>query len=132
MDFPVSLPKKEANLARELGVHSEDIEEHFTAGSGHGGQKVNTTNNCVELTHGPTGITVRVHKYRQQSANRLSAYKLLIRKIEEQKKGKQSARAMRIFKLRKQKQRRSRKAKEKMLKQKHHRSEVKEGRKKIV
>tara|TARA_B100002003_G_C14001479_1_gene483448 strand:+ start:400 stop:798 length:399 start_codon:yes stop_codon:yes gene_type:complete len=132
MDFPVDLPGKHAALADELKIHPDDISEAFTRGTGPGGQKINKTSVCVELTHKPTGLTVRVQKHRQQSANRLSAYKLLISKIEEQKKGKESAKAKRIFKLRKQKKRRSKRAKEKMLEEKHHRSDLKEGRKKIV
>jgi protein subunit release factor B len=132
MEFPVELPGKYAELAKELRIFPEDISEAFTRGTGPGGQKINKTSICVELTHVPTGTVVRVQKHRQQSANRLSAYKLLISKIEEQKKGKESAKAKRIFKLRKQKVRRSKRAKEKMLEGKHHRSEIKEGRKKIV
>lgn len=131
MDFPVELPPKHLALSEELQIRADDIEEHFTKGGGPGGQKINKTSSCVELTHKPTGISVRVQRHREQSKNRLSAYKQLIMKIEEQKKGKESEKAKRIFKLKKQKQRRSRKAKEKMLKEKHHRSEIKELRKKL-
>ena len=132
MDFPVELPPKYQQLAADLHIDPEDIEEHFTRGSGSGGQKINKTSNCVELKHTPTDISVRVQKHREQSANRLSAYKLLLLKIEEEKRGKESERAQKRFKIRKQKQRRSRKAKEKMLEEKHHRSEIKETRKKII
>ena len=131
-EFPVTLPGKHQQLANELNIAASDISESFTRGDGHGGQKVNNHNNCVELTHIPSGTTVRVHKHRAQSANRLSAYKLLIMKIEEQVKGKQSEKAKKIFKLRKQKQRRTRKSKEKMLEQKHRRSELKENRKSFL
>ena len=132
MDFPVDLPEPHLKLAAELSINPEDIEEHFTKGGGPGGQKINKTSSCVELTHVPTETKVRVQKHREQSANRISAYKLLIDKIEEQVKGEESKRAKKIFKIRKQKQRRSRKAKEKMLEKKHHRSDVKETRKKII
>ena len=132
MDFPVDLPAKQKRLAAELRILPEDIEEHFTKGGGPGGQKVNKTSSCVELTHTPTRITVRVQRYREQSANRLSAYKSLIMKIEEKLKGAQSERAKKNFKIRKQKQRRSRKSKEKMLEEKRLRSEIKETRKKII
>ncbi|PIR52915.1 peptide chain release factor-like protein [Candidatus Peregrinibacteria bacterium CG10_big_fil_rev_8_21_14_0_10_49_10] len=132
MHFPIDLPGKLQALAAELRVRPEEISETFTRGTGAGGQKINKTSSCVELTHAPTGISVRVQKHRQQSANRVSAYKLLISKIEERVKGKESERAKRIFKSRKQKQRRSRKAKEKMLEGKHHRSDLKEMRKNII
>lgn len=132
MEFPVPLPATSRALAEKLHVRPEDIEENFTRGGGPGGQKINKTSSCVELLHRPTGLTVRVQKHRQQSSNRLSAYKLLIAKIEEKKRGKESARAKRVFKLRKQKQRRSRRAKEKMLEQKHRRGDVKQARQRIV
>lgn len=132
MEFPVDLPEAHLKLAAELSIKPEDIEEHFTKGGGPGGQKINKTSSCVELTHIPSGTIVRMQKHREQSLNRISAYKLLIDKIEEQVKGEESKRAKRIFKLRKQKQRRSRKAKEKMLEEKHHRGDIKEARKKII
>ena len=132
MQFPVELPGKVHAVANELKIDPDDISEAFTRGTGSGGQKINKTSICVELTHVPTGITVRVQKHRQQSANRVSAYKLLISKIEEKEKGKESAKAKKIFKLRKQKQRRSKRAKEKMLEEKHRRSDIKESRKDIV
>lgn len=111
-------------------MQPQDVDEQFIRGSGHGGQKVNKTSSTVQLRHLPTGIEVRMQKHREQSLNRLSAWKLLILKIEEQVKGKESKISQEIFKLRKQKMRRSRKAKNKMLAEKHHRSEIKEMRKK--
>lgn len=130
MPFPVDLPPAVLALAAELNVHPQDVDEQFIRGSGHGGQKVNKTSSTVQLRHLPTGIEVRMQKHREQSLNRLSAWKLLILKIEEQVKGKESKISQEIFKLRKQKMRRSRKAKNKMLAEKHHRSEIKEMRKK--
>ena len=132
MDFPVDLTPKFLELAAELKIKPEDIDEHFTRGGGPGGQKINKTSSCVELTHAPTEVTVRVQKHREQSANRISAYKLLLLKIEENVKGEKSALAQKRFKIRKQKHRRSRKSKEKMLEEKHHRSNIKESRKDII
>lgn len=131
MAFPVELAPPLVALAAKLGVLPLDIDEQFVRGSGAGGQKINKTNSCVQLKHRPTGIEVRVQKHREQSKNRLSAYKLLILKIDEAKRGKDSAFAQKIFKLRKQKNRRNRKAKEKMLQAKKMRSEVKEGRRNL-
>jgi peptide chain release factor len=132
MEFPVELPPPSLELATRLGVVPADIEEQFTRGSGAGGQKINKTSSAVHLRHLPSGTEVKVQKHREQSKNRISAYKLLILKIDEFKRGKESAIAREIFKRRKQKKRRSRKAKEKMLVEKHARGEIKESRKPIV
>lgn len=132
MEFPIELSPKFLLLATELKVKPEDIEEHFTRGGGPGGQKINKTSSCVELRHTPTDTIVRVQKHREQSANRTSAYKLLLLKIEESVKGEESEFAKKRFKIRKQKNRRSRKSKEKILEAKRQRSEVKETRKDVI
>lgn len=131
MKFPIDLPEKYLAKAYELGIRYEDISESFITGSGKGGQKINKTSSCVLLRHVPTGTEVRCQRHREQSKNRLSAYKLLIDKIEFQVKGEESEKAKLIHKIRKQKQRRSKKAKEKILSAKHHRSELKETRKPV-
>lgn len=131
MDFPIELPPNFIQKALELKVNPGDILESFIRGSGHGGQKINKTSSCVLLRHQPTGIEVRCQKHREQSSNRLSAYKLLILKIEEKIKGIESDRAKKIFKLRKQKRKRSKRAKEKMLSDKHHHGEIKAARSQV-
>ncbi|MDP4008369.1 MAG: peptide chain release factor-like protein [Candidatus Peregrinibacteria bacterium] len=131
MKFPVELTEKHLEKAKQLNIKPEDIEESFVLGSGAGGQKINKTASCVLLRHRPTGTEVRCHLHREQSKNRISAYKLLIDKIEFQIKGEQSEKAKKIHKLKKQKQRRSKKAKEKILEAKHHRAELKETRKSV-
>ena len=110
MVFPVPLSSDLIQKALELGVRTEDVEERFIRGGGHGGQKINKTSSMVQLIHRPTGIEVRMQKHREQSKNRLSAWKLLILKIEQRKLGEKSALQKKIFKLKKQKARRSRKA----------------------
>ncbi len=132
MLFPVPLSPPLLEKAQRLGIHPEDVSEQFVRGSGAGGQKINKTNSCVLLRHLPTGTEVRCQRHREQSLNRLSAYKLLILKIEEVKLGKQSVIAQKIFKLRKQKKRRSKKAKEKMMEAKKHRSTIKQNRGRVV
>jgi len=128
MNFPIELPPHYLEKAQELKVFPWDITEQFVRGSGKGGQKINKTSSCVVLRHLPTGIEVRCQKHREQSKNRLSAYKLLILKIEDKIKGAQSQHAQKIFKLKKQKQKRSKRAKEKILGMKHKRSEIKKNR----
>lgn len=129
MHFPVELPPLLLKKAEELKINPQEITEKLITGGGKGGQKINKTASCVMLKHEPSGTIVKCQKHREQSKNRLSAYKLLILKIEEQVKGKESDHAKKIFKLRKQKQKRSKRAKEKMLEAKAHRSEIKEKRK---
>ena len=129
MNFPIELPPHFLMKAEELKIFPWDISEQFVRGSGKGGQKINKTSSCVLLRYLPTGIEVRCQKHREQSNNRISAYKLLILKIEDQVKGRESERAKKMFKLKKQKQRRSKRSKEKMLAAKHARSEIKANRK---
>lgn len=108
------------------------MEEAFIRGSGKGGQKINKTSSCVWLRHRPSGVEVRCQKYREQSKNRVAAYKLLIDKVEEKVRGVESKFARAKFKVKKQKARRSRRAKERMLEAKHRRSEVKSLRRPVV
>ena len=131
MEFPVQISEKFLEKARLLHIFAEDIEEKFVRGSGAGGQKVNKTASTVWLKHLPTGIEVKFQEQREREANRSGAYRLLILKIEERVLGKRSEFAQKIFKLRKQKKRRSRKSKEKMLVEKHHRGELKISRRDI-
>ena len=126
--FPVTLPDTSLKVAAELRLDPKDVSERFVRGSGHGGQKMNKTSSCVELHHAPSGVSVRVQEYREQHKNRIRAWKLLIDKIEEQMKGAESKRSREIFKIKKQKARRSRKSKEKMLKDKKIRGDLKKNR----
>ena len=129
MNFPIEISEKVRKTALEIGLKPEDVEENFTHGHGHGGQKQNKTTNCVELTHRPTGIMVRYQHHRGLHQNRKEAWELLVLKVEEQMKGDQSALRQLIFKIQKQKQRRSRRSKEKMLNEKTGRGEIKALRK---
>jgi len=127
--FPVLLSEPLLAKAASLKLFPEDIEESFVRGSGAGGQKINKTSSVVQLRHRPSGLEVRCQKHREQSKNRLSAYKLLILKLEQEKIGAKSLLSQKIFKLQKQKQRRSKKAKEKVLAAKKVRSTIKNSRK---
>ena len=130
--FPVALPEKYIALAHELGIDPKKVKERFVRGSGHGGQKINKTSNCVELSYGSPAITVRIQEFREQHKNRQRAWKLLIEKFEGKWKLKESKKELERYKIRKQKGRRSRKAKEKMLKEKKHRGETKRRRKEFL
>lgn len=108
-----------------LNIREEDIEESFIRSSGKGGQHVNKVSTCVYLKHIPTGIEVKCQKERSQSLNRYRARVLLVRKIDQMIKGKESEERQRIEKIRRQKRKRSKRAKEKMLAEKKALSEKK-------
>lgn len=113
-----------------LGVKPEDIKEGFIRGSGPGGQKINKANICVQITHSPSGITVKCQQTRSRESNRFFARRILAEKLEQKIRGKESLKEQLIRKIRAQKKKRSRRAREKMLRQKHHHSEIKLLRKK--
>lgn len=128
MPFPIDLAPDLLALAEELKINPDEIEERFVRGSGHGGQKINKTSSTVQLVHPPTGIEVKMQKHREQSKNRLSAWKLLILKIEEKERGEESRMAKEAFKIRKQKQKRSKRAQAKVLDDKSKRGDIKKTR----
>jgi protein subunit release factor B len=115
--FSVS-PAKEKELRAKmdaLNIREEDIEESFVRSGGKGGQKVNKTSTCVYLKHVPTGTEVKCQEERSQSLNRYRARVILVKKVDELIKGRESEEQQRIEKIRRQKRKRSRRAKEKML-----------------
>ena len=132
--MPVSAEKEKALALRmqELGVSERDLEESFVRSSGPGGQKVNKTSTCVQLTHLPTGLTVKCQRERSQSLNRHLARRLLLDKIERQQKGFAEEEKEKLAKLRRQKRKRSRRAKEKILAAKHQQAEKKGLRGKVI
>ena len=130
MLFGVS-SQKEAALREKmgrLGIQEADIEESFVRSGGKGGQNVNKVASCVYLKHRPSGIEVKCRQDRSQAINRFIARRILTDKFEAIQLGRQSAQRQMIEKIRRQKRRRSRRAKEKMLQGKRHRSSVKESR----
>lgn len=100
---------------KKLGIVEQDLEEHFIRGSGHGGQKMNKTSSCVQLSYGPGSIELRCQKTRSQADNRYWARHELCERIEEKILGEKSARQQAAEKIRRQKRRRSRRAKARML-----------------
>ncbi len=135
MRFPVS-PEKQKDLENRmmrLGIREPDLVEDFIRGAGPGGQKVNKTSVAVVLRYAPSQgirVEIRCQESRSQALNRFLARRLLCDKLEGQILGQASAQQKAIEKIRRQKRRRSRRAKEKMLRAKHHRSGLKENRRK--
>jgi protein subunit release factor B len=112
-NFPVRPAKIEALRAQfqKLGLQESDLDEKFVRGSGKGGQKVNKTNNCVQLIHRPSGVQVNSHHERERSLNRFHALRQLCDAIERgQKGGLTSAEQTKLDKIRKQKSRRKRRS----------------------
>lgn len=116
--FKVSHAKEAALRQRfeQLGIHESDLRERFIRSGGAGGQNVNKTSTCVYLKHLPSGIEVKAQQERSQSLNRFFARRILAEKIESRILKKKSSEQKLIDKIRKQKRRRSKKAKEKILK----------------
>jgi len=97
-----------------LGIQKQDIREKFIKASGRGGQKVNKTSSAVFMSHGPTGVSVKVGKSRSQNLNRFLALRSLVEKIEALETGTLDKADLKIARLRKQKQRRKRKTVKKL------------------
>ena len=128
--FPVSAEKVRAleQTMHRLGVREEDLEEQFIRSRGRGGQNVNKVSTCVVLRHTPTGLLVRCERERSQALNRFLARRLLLEKLEAQRRGIADAAARERSRIRRQKRRRSRRAQEKVLAAKRAHGEKKAAR----
>lgn len=116
---------------RKAGIFEKDLQESFVHSSGPGGQNVNKVATCVVLHHCPTGIIVKCQQERLQRQNRYHARAILLEKILRR----HQAEARKAIQLREKKKRqnrkRSRKAKEIMLDEKHRQAEKKQNRRKV-
>jgi protein subunit release factor B len=114
-----------------LHIREDDLEESFVRGTGAGGQKINKTSSTVVLRHLPTGLEVRCQRERLQSTNRLIAREELCDKIEAKVLGARQEKRDAIELKKRQTRKRPRGLKEKILKTKHKRSDVKKNRGRI-
>ena len=118
-------------LMEEASVYEDDLEESFILGGGPGGQKTNKTSSVVRLSHGPSGVAVKVGESRSREDNRWLARRMLAETILEREHKRKSAARQKAEKIRRQKRRRSRRQKQKMLADKHAHSEIKQMRRKV-
>jgi len=131
MDAMYNFPVSDTGLTKlrrrmeALGLAESDFEESFIRSSGPGGQNVNKVATCVVLKHKSSGLTVRCQRERSQALNRFLARRQMVDELERRKLGAASAVEQKIWKIRKQKARRGRRAKARMLDDKHHHAEKK-------
>lgn len=116
---------------RRAGIFEKDLKEAFVQSSGPGGQNVNKVATCVTLQHGPTGISVKCQVERTQRQNRYRARVILLEKVSRLKRVAAQAAEQLHEKIKRQNRKRSRRAKEAMLEEKHRQSDKKHKRRKV-
>lgn len=109
-------------LLQKFSIFENDIIESFISSGGPGGQHVNKTASCVYLKHIPTGIEVKCQSQRSQAANRITARRILVKRIEDLYLKRALARRQAMEKARRQKRRPSRAARLTRLETKHRHS----------
>lgn len=84
-------------------LDEKDLDEKFIKGFGPGGQKTNKANNCVVMTHLPTGEVVKCHDSREQPTNRAIAKKMLVERLDFFLNQESSTLGMRVYRIERRK-----------------------------
>ncbi|MDE1172018.1 MAG: peptide chain release factor-like protein [Verrucomicrobium sp.] len=106
-------------------IPEADLAETFCRSSGPGGQNVNKVNTAVHLRHIPTGLAVRAESSRHREQNRTEARRLLAERLAEREREKTAARRAEREKQRRRRSPRPRGLKEKILRHKKRRGDLK-------
>ncbi len=69
----------------DIELKKEDLHIQATRSGGSGGQHVNTTDSCVQITHLPTGLQVKCQDGRSQTQNREIGLQIMRSKLYEAK-----------------------------------------------
>jgi len=131
MPFPDDFSPEMRLRAARAQIDARLIEEYHIRGSGHGGQKINKTNSCVQLVYPPLEIEIRCQEHREQHRNRTAAYHRLIEKVEEWRADVERQLAEHDYLAGKAKAKRPRGVQKKILKEKRKNAEKKARRKMI-
>jgi peptide chain release factor 1 len=75
----------------DVELKPDELQIQATRSGGPGGQHVNTTDSCIQVTHIPTGIMVRCQDGRSQGKNKEKALSILRAKLLEAKQQEESA-----------------------------------------
>jgi peptide chain release factor len=128
--MPLASDFQTARAARlaKLALHAADFEESFARSSGPGGQNVNKVSTAVTLKHRPTGLAVTAQDTRSQAMNRQLAWNRLLDTIERTRREERAALRSAAEKERRRKAPRPWGLKQRILKDKAHRSETKQRR----
>ena len=112
-------------------IREEDLQERFVLGSGSGGQKINKTSSRVYLKHLPSGVEVSCQDSRSREKNRETARHRLCdvfeRRSVEARQESRRQRALRRYRKRK----RAAASKAETRRNKQHRSDKKQMRRRI-
>jgi protein subunit release factor B len=118
---------RQGKLAK-LRLQLEDFEEKFARSSGPGGQNVNKVSTAVSVKHVPTGHMVTAQDTRSQAQNRQLAWERLFEAIDNARKAEKAAARSEREKERRRNAPRPWGLKQKILKEKKRRGDVKRTR----
>jgi len=104
---------KHQNFPPPRPLDETQLRESFVRGGGPGGQKINKSSNCVQITHLPTGTQVFCQRFRDLTSNRKAARTMLVEKLDLLERGRDSKMGRRFDRLRKRKANAQRRANKK-------------------